>query len=198
MSDQDLSTCRIFAENIDIENYQKRNQYNEENVRYQHFVGKVGEFLVRRKLDRYITLSDPDCEIYDKDRKTWDSDLRGGNICIQVKTIDWDRYSENKWEPSWVIQKQEIGSHYGMDKEIYDNTTDERKMIAFVWIRKYNGIQGKIKSLIPIPFLHKYNLLKDPFIKRMIGIKEAVYYKDLLSNGLIENIGDYAKEIQKS
>ena len=123
----------------------------------------------------YPQLLQPDYEIYSKEQKSWDADLKdpsGIKIAVKSQNID----SALAFGDSWVFQ-------YGTgkkdcDQEVFNNVK-EKDYVVFNSLNVPKRF-GKIIAIVKIKWLHEKNLFKSMQIKKLQTNKLAVYLDDLL------------------
>jgi len=103
-----VQICKEFAEKCCPTNqneYARRNQNNIEKIKKDIRIGKMGEFAVYymmlKKEAKGITK--PDLEIYENNKKSFDSDLKCGNYNFHIKSQCLE--SASKFGISWMFQK---------------------------------------------------------------------------------------------
>ena len=166
--------------------YADRGQPDGEKNRTDHFYGKIGEFIAQDDIEQYIRLSQKtDLKIYGNNKKSFDSDLKSGKICFQVKTHN----VFNCGYPSWVIEDKDR-TFFGRD------WTMPRKdiVVVFVNIAYERNVSGKIIRLRGK--VYSYNWLSELHGKEMFlelkntifNNKRAVYSNLLHSYGMIHSL----------
>jgi len=100
--------CKLFAEYSVITNvneYQKRNQYNQEKIKKDIYQGKLSEFMVFNfLLNSNKTPYPPDIMVYNKRNKSFDCDLlTTDNVKIHVKSCS----NKSRYPNSWLFQPQD-------------------------------------------------------------------------------------------
>jgi len=82
----------------------KRGQFNREKMIYDNTIGKMGEWGVTFMFwNKEIDCSEPDMEIYEKHRKSYDADLtyNGKDLHVKSQCI----MASQRYGTSWVFQK---------------------------------------------------------------------------------------------
>lgn len=173
---QEIDQVLDFANKIDTSYYAKRSQFDNEKRKQDQIVGKLGEVAVYNYLkDKHPTLKSVDFNIYEKNKKSWDFDLKADNVCLHVKSQNI--VQSKRYGVSWIFQKGNgVNRHY--DKEIFDRITPNQ-YVSFVLVdlEKY---EAEIKAIVNLDFLHKKDLFKLPVLEKLrIANKVAVYYNDI-------------------
>jgi hypothetical protein len=173
-----FNRCSKFAADCvstNIDKYAQRNQFDVDKIEKDIRAGKVGEELVYNYLiTLYPNISKPDHNIYQKNNKSWDSDLRGPNgLKIAVKSQDI--YSAIHFGESWVFQKGNY--ERDVDTEIFGSNL-EKKFVAFVALNIPKRT-GEIRAIVSVKTLHDENLFKPMQKESLQGNKVAIYYSDL-------------------
>jgi len=180
---QDMITkCAGFASasvNSSADQYARRNQYNVKKIEKDIKVGKIGEECVYNYLvEKFPTLTKPDHNIYSKENKSWDTDLKDldSDIRISVKTQDIE--ASYSWGESWVFQgnfNSKVKTDY--DKEVFENKNPNH-YVAFVLLNVPKRV-AIIKAIVKIDWLHENDLFKLMQKQSLQGNKSAVYFEDL-------------------
>jgi hypothetical protein len=180
--EEEYNKCKEFSEKIDTSFYSTRSQTNNNKRKKDQLVGKLGEILCFNYLKNKITdLSYPDFNIYEKNKKSWDFDLKAVNYNIHVKSQDVEQGL--KYGESWLFQNS--GSKFkGYDKEIFDKTS-QNQYICFCMIDLKEKF-GLIKAIVSLDYLHNNNLFKYPKLEILkINNKLAVYFDDIGEKNMI-------------
>lgn len=175
-SDQDLSICEDFAQNMDTSYYASRKQFNPEKRQKDQIIGKLGELATFYYLEnKNIKVSYPDFKIYKKKEKSWDFDLKGENINLHVKSQAVEQ--AQKYGISFIFQYGN-GSNRAYDKEIFDRASPNQ-YVSFVVVNLKER-HADIKCIIDLNLLHEKELFKLPRLKFLQeNNKKAVYFADL-------------------
>lgn len=172
--------CSDFAKasvGTSSDKYARREQFDIDKIAKDIRNGKIGEEGVYNNLlASYPQLTPPDHNIYDKNNKSWDPDLKdlASNTRIGVKSQDVE--SAIHFGESWVFQFR-AGQKYDVDKGIFGED-DEQHYVAFVALNVPKRI-GEIKALVKVSWLHKNSLFKEMQKQNLRSNKVAVYYEDL-------------------
>ena len=178
--------CAEFA-GLSNNNYGRRNQRDERRKQEQCFFGKLGEWVAYNRLAPFFAdLSRPNMEIYEGRQKTWDNDLKAGDLAIAVKSCDFRG-------DSWIFQKSDADGKAGCDREIYDPNASD-KLIVFVQIG-YKNESGRIRAIAPLSELKARDLFVEPRKDDLIGIKEAVMLFSLKLLGFADKIHPSVAEL---
>lgn len=173
---EEIDQVTDFASKIDTSFYAKRSQFDNEKRKQDQIVGKLGEIATYNFLkEKYPTLIPPCFEIFDKNQKSWDFDLKANNINLHVKSQNI--VQSKKYGESWIFQKGN-GVNRNYDKEIFDRLTPNQ-YVSFVLVdlKKY---EAEIKAIVELDFLHKKDLFKLPVLEKLrVANKMAVYFKDM-------------------
>lgn len=173
---------KLLKKNNSIEYYNNRRNATKP---YDDIVtGKMGEFfaaLFNVKNLSYPFIY-PDFGVYDTYRKSWSEDLYYSKIDnklnnFHVKTCDFTtKKFLNYRDISWTFQKSNNGNkRFGRDS-IYKELKND--IIIFVYLNNYNINEALINFLSPWKKLKPF--LKDPVSTKLKGIKECIYFKDVL------------------
>lgn len=163
----DLDVCSKFANSINTDHYQTRHQFNKVKRTKDQLVGKLAEFAVYRYFGQHdIQLSEPDLQIYDKSRKSWDFDLKGQGINVHVKSQSIEQAA--KYGCSFIFENS--------DRHIFkDVGSDDYVCFVSVDLAKQTG---EVKAVIKLQDLHSERLFKRPKLE-YLTTKSAVYFDDL-------------------
>lgn len=181
-TEEEIKKCKEFSEKINTDYYSNRNQSNNEKRKKDQLIGKLGELLSYNYLnDKLENLSYPDFNIYEKNKKSWDFDLKSSNHNIHVKSQDIEQGL--KYGESWLFQTS--GSKFkGYDKEIFDRIS-QNQYICFCIINLKENI-GEIKSIVSLDYIHENNLFKYPKLEHLkLNNKLAVYFNDVGEKNMI-------------
>lgn len=120
LSSDILIMCEAFADRVIHSNkdeYARRKQLNLEKIRKDLVVGKLAEwgvYFIYLARGRY--LNTPDMQIYPKEHKSFDPDLRWGlyNLHIKSQTIE----SAFNYGDSWIFQAKDPLFEFSNDYDI--------------------------------------------------------------------------------
>lgn len=186
----ELFTKRMSEKGQSVENYlEKRNAINKEKVMDDINLGKKCEFyayLAMRK-EYGFPVTSIDLEVRHGRNKGWDHDLPFQKVdekfpnthvkgCSQG-TLDYcDDYS-------WTFQYRNNNGFCGQDS-IFNDTNPS--LVAFVFTENFKSNIGIVKAILPWSDVRKY--LRNPKKRDHAGIKQCIYYKDLVANKhILEN-----------
>jgi len=98
-----------------LDEYLKRNQDNPHKILNDIIVGKIAEFGVYQILKEKYDISEPDLNVYCKNDKSYDSDLKTDlyDIHIKSQTIDQSKI----FGKSWSFQKKDSLVHNPSDRD---------------------------------------------------------------------------------
>ena len=167
---------------------EERNASDSRRQRGQIFMGKIAEYAASKWFEhQYGVRLDPDLEIYDAPKKSWEADLpyteTGLPIDLHVKSCA--ELIENKVNPfrtSWIFQYRNANNNYGLDglfkngtqKDFIccacvrqDEPTDDNLVHIMAFI-PWKGIDG-VRRMLQIPQLNKH-----------YGKKKALYWDYVL------------------
>lgn len=172
--------CTEFAEKsveTSLDKYARRNQFNKEKIIKDIRNGKIGEEIVYRSLIKnYPNLTAPDYEIYQKQDKSWDPDLRDLDSGIRIGVKSQDIESAIHFGESWVFQFN-YGKSYDCDTGVFKEE-DENHYIAFCSLNIPKKT-GMIRGIVLVKWLHQNGLFKEMKKVSLQGNKVAIYYEDL-------------------
>jgi len=143
-----------FAKKVSMTtNYSDCGQNNYNLKVYQHYVGKLGELAVWLYLRDSHDITKPDFKIYNKNCKSWDSDLKVNDTHISIKTQDIT--SAKRFGLSWTFQHikngrkdSSINHNPLVIPTMYDNTYhDEIKVSIFPSLYMKDITFGEPKKL---------------------------------------------------
>lgn len=169
-SQDDLKKCQKFAEEIDTGYYSSRGQFNNAKRIKDQAIGKLGEVAVFSYLkEKKIELTEPDFQIYGKNKKSWDYDLKettNSHRNLHIKSQSSEQ--GEKYSISWIFQKE--------DRHIFKDYT-ENDYVAFTSINLEKE-NAEIKAIVSVANLHKLYLFKAPKLA-YLNSKLAIYYDSL-------------------
>ena len=166
---EDIQKCSEFSEQVDTTLYAQRNQFDAIKRSADSMIGKLGEFAVYHSLlEKYPTLTEPDCKIYSAKQKSWDYDLKHEKFNLHVKAQE--TLQASKFGESWIFQST--------DKHMFQNHLDI-DYVAFVKVNLMKK-EAEIKAIVSVNMLHEKKLFALPMLEKLkFANKLAVYYKDL-------------------
>lgn len=164
---QEIEKCQEFANKIDTRFYATRNQSNNDKRIKDQIFGKLGEIATFNSFkDKGIELTEPDFNIYGKNKKSWDFDLKGKDLNLHVKSQSISQ--SKKYGESWMFERN--------DRHVFKDIS-ENDYVCFVIIDQDNKI-AEIKAIVKLTDLHKYNLFEKPKLSYLTS-KSAVYFTSL-------------------
>jgi len=177
-----LFKCIQFADKsyeTRIDKYKNRNQTNAKKIKKQILCGAISEFGASDFIKKVVKIdvSSPDLSIYKSNKKTYSADLKTRQHKIHVKSF-WDSIYGKE---SWIFQN---GKEKDCDS-IFTNKNKRDDLIIFSQVMGTIsfGIKVRIYALMKIKTLFEKDLFKEPYSKKMIGIKKAIYLMDLIKLG---------------
>lgn len=167
LTPEDAAKCYEFASKIDTGFYATRGQLNNTKRIRDQFCGKIGELAAYRYFQsKGIELSQPDFEIYGRNKKSWDYDMKGDGINLHCKS-----------------QLVEQGNRYGISY-IFENTDKHifkeysaNDYVCFVSVNLEKK-EAEIRAVVKLQDLHDKKLFALPKLA-YLRTKAAVYYDDL-------------------
>jgi hypothetical protein len=180
---QDMITkCSAFAAasvSSSSDQYARRNQFNVNKIEKDIKIGKIGEECVYLSLsESNYNLTKPDHEIYSKENKSWDTDLKDLNSDVRISVKTQDIEQSYAYGESWVFQgnfNSKVKTDY--DKEVFLNKNPNH-YAAFVLLNVPKRI-ATIKAIVKIDWLLDNSLFKPMQKQSLQGNKSAVYFDDL-------------------
>ena len=118
-------------------------------------------------MEKGLKLEPPDIEVYSKHKKSYDADLKYGDMRIHVKTQT--KKSADRFGLSWMFQLAGITGGDG----VIDKGGEYMIFLCLDMEKKNANIYGPYKSEDLI------DLYKDPKLKKLRGIKACIYYEDI-------------------
>ena len=171
---KDLERCQEFAhEQIDtsLSHYRKRKQGNREKIIHDITTGKLGEIAAHRLFRRNsIFAKEPDFEIYEGRKKSFDADISWKGFKFHCKAQCED--SANKYGVSWILQWG--GQGHGHVDKLFKSRTNEDYLIPTLVHDDYVEIFG----VIPVKVLFDKGMIKPPKVKWLEDNKRAIYLED--------------------
>ncbi len=161
ISDYQDKLCRFFAEasvSTNEDEYAKRNQNDKTKLKLDIYQGKKAEFMIfNYLLKKGKKPSIPDIMIYEKEYKSFDSDMRINDSHLHIKSC----LDDNGFPNSWLFQP-------------YDKLTitpDDKEFIALVVLSNENSYfyMAKAESFT--------GMYKDP-LKKTLN-KKVIYERDI-------------------
>lgn len=163
----EYNRCVEFADlcyNTNKDEYARRNQFDRSKIINDIIIGKLGEIAVYHYLckKRNIECEYPDFEIYSKEYKSFDSDIRCEKYNIHVKSQNIS--SAEKFGDSWQFQKK--------DKLTFDPEPNDLICLTTVC----NNIVEIKKIVYAKDIVDKY---KEPVLEKLRTTKTTLYLKDI-------------------
>jgi len=93
--------CYNFALAVKPTNIYNKNQSNDDFIVQQITWGKFGEWLIAFELDKLGECTEPDMNIYEVDKKSFDADLQLNGVDVHCKTTT--TASAKRWGESWCF-----------------------------------------------------------------------------------------------
>ena len=168
LSEADISKAAHFADAVlATVRYGDTLQFNQEKIRDDHFVSKLGEEATRRAFEQCgCQVQGPDYSIYTGRQKSWDSDLYIDGMALAVKT---QRSSAaQRYGLSWTFQQ----SKFRTDPIL-------AKPEAWVCFVEYCDLEEGCICTVFEPLQMGVLPLKAPRLARLVGKKIAVYAADI-------------------
>ena len=163
----EINICKEFSEKVNTSFYANRNQFDNVKRMADANIGKLAEFAVYNSLiEKYPTLTLPDCNIYKPREKSWDYDLKSNEWNAHIKSQEVLQGS--KYGISWIFENT--------DKHVFINYKPN-DYVVFVSVN-FMQKTAEIKSIVKVSTLHELQLFKKPVLAKLIT-KSAVYYDDL-------------------
>lgn len=172
---RDKQKCEEFAnESVDssLGHYKRRGQGNRDKIIQDIITGKLGEIAAYRLLNRNgIHSRQPDFEIYESRKKSFDSDLSCNEYQFHCKAQTED--SASKYGISWLLQYG--GQGYGHTDKLFKHCSPYDYLIPSMVSDKYVSIYGIIK----VATLFEKDLVKLPKLEWFHKTKRAIYFDDI-------------------
>ena len=176
ITSRDIKKCEEFAHgqiDTSIDHYRNRKQGNRDKIIQDIITGKLGEIAAFRLLRGYgINTGQPDFEIYNKGRKSFDADLSNGQYKFHCKTQSED--SVSKYGVSWILQWGGKG-HGHVDKLFKARTPSDYCVISAMDDNGYCNVYG----IVQVELLFKNDLIRPPAVKWLEDCKRAIYFEDI-------------------
>lgn len=145
-------------------------------------LGKLGEFYAEAGLRQLgFPKCDIDTEIRQSGQKGWVCDLPFNALDpnlpnCHVKTCDtWTKNFAG--DLSWTFQLKNVNGGGGRDSLFGKPTSDD--LIAFMYLDTVEGSKAKLMFTAPWRAIISQNLLQDPVVPRLKGLKKCVYFKQV-------------------
>jgi len=172
--------CTTFAKksvSTSSDKYARRNQFDVEKIVKDIRNGKIGEEGVHSLLlNKFPKLLPPDHNIYDKNNKSWEPDLKDEASDIRIAVKSQDIESAIHFGESWVFQFGN-GGKYDCDTGVF-KSVDDNHYVAFVALNVPKR-KGEIKAIVKVQWLHDNKLFKAMQKQNLRGNKVAVYFENL-------------------
>lgn len=162
--------CENFADRVVYTNkdeYAKRKQSNLQKIKQDIFVGKLAEwgiyFIYLQRGRKNVSV--PDMNIYSKENKSFDPDLRWGLFNLHIKSQNFE--SADRYGDSWIFQAKDPLFDFSNEYDIVVGCRvgiDDFELGAFVEI------------LLEKPF--RSLTFGETKLAKFGGNKKAVYLKD--------------------
>lgn len=168
LSSDIVKLCRNFSElsvNTNTDEYAKRKQFNIDKIKYDILIGKLAEWGVYFiYLDRgRSNINPPDMNIYNKNKKSFDADLRWGMYNLHVKSQD--STSANRYGDSWLFQSKDPLFEFNNEYDIV------------IGCRINIDNAGATVNIVIEKQFYKLKF-SEPKLKKLIDNKKALYLKD--------------------
>lgn len=164
-----VKLCECFADRVittNLDCYKKRNQFNYEKIKQDIFVGKLAEwgvFFTYLKRRRY-NINPPDMQIYSRQKKSFDPDLRWGLYNLHIKSQTCE--SADRYGDSWIFQAKdplfEFSNEYDIIVGCRVSISDQQSCLVEILLEK--------------PFSNL--IFGDTKLSKFSGNKKALYLKD--------------------
>lgn len=179
LSDERMKAIRLFARSLKT-NYHKRNQFDDVKIQGDSAIGKVGEWIAYEALLPDLPgISEPDMKIYTARQKSWAPDMVWRRAKIACKSCGIATVSYAGL--SWITQHSDEDG-YGKDEGIYGDDIDDT---LFVGVEVFSsGDRGRIAMIVPVPFLHKWNMFEPTKKYDLRLYKHAINYSSFTCIGL--------------
>lgn len=170
LSEEDFARAAQFADAVvNTVNYRDSLQFNQDKIRDDHFVSKLGEEAVRQAFESFaLEVQGPDYSIYKGRQKSWDSDLYVNGTALAVKTQR--KSAAQRYGLSWTFQKSSFRTDPILQKP--------EAWVCFVELE--DGAATPYFRVFP-PFQIKDLPFKAPRLARLADKKIAVYAEDFLT-----------------
>lgn len=180
ISRETYEKCKKFAEEsvaTSIDKYAHRNQLNAGKISQDIRNGKIAEQEVYNKIIPFLPgLTEPDYNIYEKNNKSWDPDLKDNSSNIKIAVKSQDITSSQLYGESYVFQ---IGNgKYDCDTGIFGKDIDPNHYVALVQLNVAKRT-GFIRGIVKVQWLHEKKLFKPMQKQNLQNNKLAVYNENL-------------------
>lgn len=177
LTKKELEKCMQFAENsVDssLSHYKRRNNTSRSRIIQDIYTGKCGEIGVYKILKSLgYEVNQPDFEIYEGRKKSFNADMTYGNYNIHCKAQNEE--SATKYGISWILQYG--GSGWGHTDKLFKNRSKFDILAPTLII----GDEVQLFGLIRVDDLFKKDMIKMPSCKWFADTKRAIYYDDIKS-----------------
>ncbi len=168
LSESEITKATCFADAVlATVNYTDTLQFNQQKIRDDHFVSKLGEEAVRRAFEQYgCQVQGPDYTIYTGRQKSWDSDLyvEGGALAVKTQRSS----AAQRYGLSWTFQQ----SKFRTDPIL----AQPEAWVCFV---EYHDLQEGCIFTVFEPLQIGELPLEAPRLARLVDKKVAVYAADI-------------------
>lgn len=171
--------CKEFSEEVlesCFSHYKKRSATCSDKVKYDIFIGKIGEWGVYRLLkDNNIDATKPDMKIHLVRNKSFDADLMTDSMFIHCKSQS--AASQRRYGKSWILQYSGLGKGHQDKLFRYHSNSDYlapssvREEDDFTYVDIYGII--KVRNLFDL------DMIKEPKSAWFKDTKRAIYWDDL-------------------
>lgn len=150
--------------------YKARGEQRVAKIRQDIINGTLAEFAVCNLLNqKNVECTSPDLTVYSVEQKSYNADLKSGELEIHVKSQTRD--SAQRWDESWVFQKTD--PLVGRPKP--------EQLVAFTVV---DGKEVQIRAIVGAKDLAKELLFTDLRVGSYGRTKRAVYYDELVASGI--------------
>jgi hypothetical protein len=169
-----IKLCEVFADRVissNLDEYAKRNQFNHKKIWNDIFQGKIAEwgvyfiYLERGRKN----INPPDMTVYNKNNKSFDSDLKFGLFNLHIKSQTYE--SAIRYGDSWMFQAKDPLFESASEYDIVIGCTVSLNETAKDYIE---GASVEIKLEKAFSKL----IIGEPKLSKFSGDKKAVYLKD--------------------
>lgn len=160
--------CKFFADRVistNIDQYKKRNQFNQDKIWKDIYYGKLAEwgvYFIYLKRGRK-NIDPPDMKVYNAWQKSFDPDLKWGLFNLHIKSQTYD--SSLKYGNSWIFQAKDPLFGY----------CDEYDIVIGCIVKVEEKSVG-VTILLEKPF--KNIIFGETKLSKFSGDKKAMYLKD--------------------
>lgn len=181
--------CKQFGKKVaktTVGRYKDRNQGYLDKESNDHFIGKLAEMGVYKfckNLGERCT--EPDFNIYQGTRKSFDVDLRINDYKIHVKSQT--DYAAKAYGFSWIFQYGGVNGATGhKDGAIFNSKEGAVILCRVDRVNDFKDYSIRICAMPLLKHLHERNLFDFPELEKHKNTKRAVYYEDY--KGHLNNI----------